>query len=91
MTEPVPPDFRSLYRHGFARVAACTGRSHPADPAANADEILALAARCHEAGAALAVYGMTAPGMAAAGKVLAGEFPPKGRLPVSLAPAAPEQ
>ncbi|HOW89497.1 MAG TPA: glycoside hydrolase family 3 N-terminal domain-containing protein, partial [Elusimicrobiales bacterium] len=35
-----------------------------------------------EAGAALAVYGMTEPGMAAAGKALAGEFPPRGRLPV---------
>ncbi len=37
-----------------------------------------------EAGAALAVYGMTAPGMAAAGKVLAGELQPRGRLPVKL-------
>ncbi|GJD33598.1 NAD(+) synthase [Methylobacterium aerolatum] len=55
-----PPDprtgFRSLYRHGFARVAACTGRSHPGDPARNAEEILALSATCHGAGAAVAVF-----------------------------------
>ncbi len=29
-------DFRSIYRHGFARVAACTTRCTLADPAANA-------------------------------------------------------
>ncbi len=50
------PDFRSLYRHGFARVAACTGRSHPAEPERNADAVLALARTCHEAGAVLAVF-----------------------------------
>ena len=49
-------EFRSLYRHGFARVAACTGRSHPGDPAANADAILALAAECDAAGTAVAVF-----------------------------------
>ena len=48
--------FRSLYRHGFARVAACTGRSHPAEPARNADAILALARTCHDSGAVLAVF-----------------------------------
>ncbi len=48
--------FRSLYRHGFARVAACTGRSHPADPAANAKAIIALGQDCHRDGAALAVF-----------------------------------
>jgi len=37
-----------------------------------------------EAGAALAVYGMTAPGMAAAGEVLTGEIEPRGHLPVKL-------
>jgi len=37
-----------------------------------------------EAGAAMAVYGMTAPGMAAAGEVLTGETQPVGRLPVKL-------
>ncbi|MEH3144165.1 MAG: NAD(+) synthase [Methylobacterium frigidaeris] len=48
--------FRSLYRHGFARVAACVGRSHIAEPAANAAEILRLAQTCHERGVALAVF-----------------------------------
>ncbi|GJD37902.1 Glutamine-dependent NAD(+) synthetase [Methylobacterium bullatum] len=48
--------FKSLYRHGFARVAACAGRSHPADPERNADEILALADECHRKGAVLAVF-----------------------------------
>ena len=32
--------FRSLYRHGFARVAACTTRTALADPATNAQAIL---------------------------------------------------
>lgn len=48
--------FRSLYAHGFARVAACTGHSHPGDPAANVEAILALASECHAEGAALAVF-----------------------------------
>ncbi|GJD52369.1 Glutamine-dependent NAD(+) synthetase [Methylobacterium crusticola] len=48
--------FRSLYRHGFARVAACVGRSRIADPAANAAEILRLAAQCHGRGVAVAVF-----------------------------------
>ncbi|MGU3540672.1 NAD(+) synthase [Methylobacterium sp. A54F] len=48
--------FRSLYRHGFARVAACTGRSHPGEPAANRDAILDLARRCDAAGAVVAVF-----------------------------------
>ncbi len=50
------PEFRSLYRHGFARVAACTGRSHPAEPDRNAEAVLALARTCHARGAALAVF-----------------------------------
>ncbi|POR43188.1 NAD(+) synthase [Methylobacterium sp. V23] len=53
---PADPGFRSLYRHGFARVAACTTRSHPADPARNAEGILALARSCDRAGAAVAVF-----------------------------------
>ncbi|MCJ2052529.1 NAD(+) synthase [Methylobacterium sp. J-070] len=59
MSQPpseTPARFRSLYRHGFARVAACSGRSHPAEPGRNADAILALAQTCHESGAALAVF-----------------------------------
>ena len=37
-----------------------------------------------EAGTQLAVYGMTAPGMAAAGEALTGDTDPRGRLPVKL-------
>ena len=48
--------FLSLYRHGFARVAACTTVCALADPEANAGAILAAAERCHERGAALAVF-----------------------------------
>jgi len=55
-TSESPARFRSLYRHGFARVAACTGRSHPAEPERNADVILDLARTCHDSGAALAVF-----------------------------------
>ena len=48
--------FRSIYRHGFVRVAACTTRCTLADPAANAAEILDVARSCHALGAALAVF-----------------------------------
>ncbi|PHK93919.1 NAD(+) synthase [Pseudoroseomonas rhizosphaerae] len=48
--------FLSIYRHGFARVAACTTRCTLADPAANARAILEAAQRCDGAGAALAVF-----------------------------------
>lgn len=48
--------FLSIYRHGFARVAACTTRCTLADPAANARAILEAARRCDGAGAALAVF-----------------------------------
>ncbi|KMO34409.1 NAD synthetase [Methylobacterium tarhaniae] len=48
--------FRSLYRHGFARVAACVGRSHIADPDANAAEIRQLAEACDADGVAVAVF-----------------------------------
>ncbi len=49
-------EFRSLYTHGFARVAACTIEARPGDPAANAKAILAEAGLCHEAGAVLCVF-----------------------------------
>ena len=49
-------DFHSLYRHGFARVAACVPNSAVADPSANAAAILALAHECHENGTAVAVF-----------------------------------
>ncbi len=48
--------FRSIYRHGFARVAACTTRCTLADPAANAAAILDVARDCDRRGVALAVF-----------------------------------
>src|ERR1700722_9753106 len=48
--------FRSLYRHGFARVAACTTRTALADPVSNAASILKMARSCHAQGVALAVF-----------------------------------
>lgn len=49
-------EFRSLYAHGFARVAACTIASSPGDPAANAEAILVEARLCHAQGAVLCVF-----------------------------------
>ena len=49
-------NFRSLYRHGFARVAACTTRTTLGDPAANAQTILAMARDCHNRSIAVAVF-----------------------------------
>ena len=49
-------DFRSIYRHGFARVAACTLPVALADPLRNAETTGSLAARAGEAGAVLAVF-----------------------------------
>jgi NAD+ synthase (glutamine-hydrolysing) len=54
--QPNPPEFRSAYRHGFARVAACTLRTSIADPHANADAVLRLARTCHDDAVAVAVY-----------------------------------
>jgi NAD+ synthase (glutamine-hydrolysing) len=48
--------FRSLYRHGFARVAACTTRTAIGDPVTNAETILAMARYCHAHGVAVAVF-----------------------------------
>ncbi|WP_316184402.1 NAD(+) synthase [Bradyrhizobium sp. SZCCHNRI1003] len=48
--------FQSIYRHGFARVAACVTTSHVADPAANAAAILETARACHARSAAVAVF-----------------------------------
>ncbi|MBV8457740.1 MAG: NAD(+) synthase, partial [Acetobacteraceae bacterium] len=48
--------FRAIYRHGFARVAACTIASAIADPAANAEAVLRVAQECDARGAALAVF-----------------------------------
>jgi NAD+ synthase (glutamine-hydrolysing) len=48
--------FRSLYRHGFARVAACTTRTAIADPQANAATILRMVRDCDSRSVALAVF-----------------------------------
>jgi NAD+ synthase (glutamine-hydrolysing) len=49
-------EFRSIYRHGLARVAACTTRCALADPAANAATTLEVAEACHARAVALAVF-----------------------------------
>ena len=49
-------NFRSLYQHGFARVAACTGHVATADPPANAEVVLRLARACGEDGVAVALF-----------------------------------
>ncbi|WP_114201424.1 NAD(+) synthase [Janibacter anophelis] len=49
-------DFRNLYRHGFARVAACTLPVTMADPHANAAAILERVRHVHEQGAAVALF-----------------------------------
>jgi len=55
--DPVPPlNFWSIYQHGFARVAACTGHTVIADPHANAEAVLRHARRCSEEGVAVAVF-----------------------------------
>ena len=48
--------FLSVYRHGFARVAACTTRCAIGDPAANAETILRATERCDRRAVALAVF-----------------------------------
>ncbi|ADI12094.1 NAD+ synthetase [Streptomyces bingchenggensis BCW-1] len=49
-------NFRSIYQHGFARVAACTGRTVIADPHANAEAVLRQGRRCAREGVAVAVF-----------------------------------
>jgi NAD+ synthase (glutamine-hydrolysing) len=49
-------DVRSLYSHGFARVAACTAHVAIADPRANAQALLEQARACAEEGVAVAVF-----------------------------------
>jgi NAD+ synthase (glutamine-hydrolysing) len=48
--------FYSLHRHGFVRVAACTPRTHVADPASNARETLELMRQGHEKSCDLMVF-----------------------------------
>src|ERR1700712_4153636 len=49
-------DFRSAYRHGFLRVAACTLRTAIGDPPANAASVLNTARECAEDGVGLAIF-----------------------------------
>lgn len=49
-------DFRNLYRHGFARVAAVTLPVHLADPAANARAIVAAIEGCAAQGVLVATF-----------------------------------
>ncbi len=48
--------FRSIYTHGFLRVAACTVETAIAEPARNAASILAAAHACDRSGVGLAVF-----------------------------------
>ncbi len=52
----VSMDFRSLYRHGFLRVAASTLRTSIADPPRNAESVLRVARECQDEGVALVVF-----------------------------------
>lgn len=54
MTEGLP--FRNAYRHGFARVAACTIPVRIGDPATNAEAVLETARECHQDAVAVAVF-----------------------------------
>ncbi len=54
MSETLP--FESIYRHGFARVAACTIPVAIADPARNATAVLDAARACHDDGVAVALF-----------------------------------
>ncbi len=47
------PSFFSPYRHGFVRVATAVPKVKLADPAANAQSVLALVREAHEAGVAV--------------------------------------
>ncbi len=48
--------FESAYRHGFARIAACTIPVAIADPATNAESVIATAQHLHEESVAVAVF-----------------------------------
>jgi NAD+ synthase (glutamine-hydrolysing) len=56
MSDTTSDRFRSAYRHGFARVAACTVPTAIADPHSNAAAVLAAARECHDDGVAVAVF-----------------------------------
>lgn len=48
--------FDNLYRHAMARVAAFAPRGAPADPAANAEAVIACARQAHDGDAAIALF-----------------------------------
>ena len=48
--------FRSLYRHGFLRVATATVETHLADPRANAEGVLVMAEAAHREAVGVAVF-----------------------------------
>jgi NAD+ synthase (glutamine-hydrolysing) len=50
------PSFFSPYRHGFVRVATAVPKVKLADPAVNAQSVLALAREAHDAGVAVIVF-----------------------------------
>lgn len=52
----VTSDFRNLYRHGFARVAACAVPVALADPATNAQRIVEQVRALHDDGVAVALF-----------------------------------
>jgi NAD+ synthase (glutamine-hydrolysing) len=54
MSSPLP--FESVYRHGFARVAACTIPISIADPMTNAQSVLEAARDCDDDAVAVAVF-----------------------------------
>ncbi|MFJ3235854.1 NAD(+) synthase [Streptomyces sp. NPDC086787] len=49
-------NFWSIYEHGFARVAACTGHASIAEPVGNAEAVLRQGRRCAREGVAVAVF-----------------------------------
>ncbi|HCX85519.1 MAG TPA: NAD(+) synthase [Micrococcales bacterium] len=53
---PSARDFRNLYRHGFARVAAATVPVRIADPATNATAVIAEARRLADEGCAVVLF-----------------------------------
>ncbi|MBR1221687.1 NAD(+) synthase [Bradyrhizobium sp. U87765 SZCCT0131] len=48
--------FHAIYRHGFARAAACVTVTSVADPAANAAAVCGAARTCHDRAVAVAVF-----------------------------------
>src|SRR5438045_1794699 len=48
--------FDSIYRHGFARAAICIPHVRLGSPLANADRVIGLARRAHDARATLALF-----------------------------------